>query len=69
MTSTGTSRKRIDERGSAMAVRKWEEVKEELFSGREEELRATQEQLHGETAPTGSQTYGAPGTSPSSRSH
>jgi predicted XRE-type DNA-binding protein len=31
-----------------MAVRKWEEVKEELFSGREEELRATQEQLHGE---------------------
>lgn len=31
-----------------MPVRKWEEVKEELFSGREEELRAAWDQLRGE---------------------
>jgi predicted XRE-type DNA-binding protein len=32
----------------AMAVRKWEEVEEELFSGRDEEIRAAQEELRGE---------------------
>jgi len=31
-----------------MTARKWDEVKEELFSGREEELRAAREQLRGE---------------------
>lgn len=31
-----------------MTVRKWEEVKKELLSGREEELRAACEQLRGE---------------------
>jgi len=31
-----------------MTVRKWEEVKKELFSDREEELRTAQEQLRGE---------------------
>jgi DNA-binding XRE family transcriptional regulator len=31
-----------------MTVRKWEEVKEELFSGRDEELRTAHEQLRGE---------------------
>jgi transcriptional regulator with XRE-family HTH domain len=31
-----------------MAVRKWEEVKGELFAGREDELRAAEEQLRNE---------------------
>jgi len=38
-------RKKSEERGSVMGVRKWEEVEEELFAGREDEIRAAQEEL------------------------